>query len=1012
MWRYDFDGKFIYVDFWRPNFNWIRIKISEIPNLREKYPDEELFVTIQQFQDARSKEDELIYSPLYIDLDGDWKEVCKDAKLLIDFFNVALELKPPAYQIYFSGSKGLHIIVHPFVFGIEPRPDLHRVMDFIVKYLTRYLKLKTVDFNVYSKRRMWRLEGSLHGKSKLYKIEISEEDLNLPLKDLKALAKQPRELFPDDVNLLLEEDYPIAKEFYKTQLQDYEELTYLSQLKPSERIQETSEYPVCIQDLLENHIRKEDTRNKATLCLACYFKDIGYSYNKAEKIIVDWIKRIPRELTSIKDEKELIQRTVSVIKTVYNQEDYHFICGVARSLGLTCPGTCEAVGKKQALTPIEVKFQDAFSAKYIGLPLKIHCLPVGCSDATYAYPTRVKYACMFQKDTKICERCPLFGRGEEIIDLTPEDILSVIHCSTSSKTAYLQNLMKVPRCNSLVIEEIEKGNLIELEVINPSKSSFELFESNGASTIKKVYLTSSGIGLSEETIFTGYAVPHPRTQEIVFFAIKKEAVSTQISAFSITEEDKQDLKIFQPKDWTPEEIKKKLNEIYSDLEKNVLHIWKRRDIIFAVDLIYHTPLYFPYGNEIIKGWAELFILGDTGCGKTTICERLIKFYGLGEKISGESAKRTGLAWTWTKHGDNWFVRFGIIPINDRKLVVIDEFSGISDEEFRKLTDLRSSGIADATGGPVQARSYARTRLIFISNPKYGNAVSEFVFPLEALRQLIPRREDLRRLDLVVVAKQDDVPSDVLLALPPEGAYHQYTHDLCHKLILWAWSRKPENIIIPKAAWARILEHSKEISQQFSEKIPLAMPADFKFKLTRLALGLACRLFSTMDGENVYLHPAIIDFVVEFIKDCYIKLGYDEYSMIYKDYNMLKSEAELIYEEMRRIKNYPFLVELLLIQGELQKSSARELLHWDDDEWQANLHFLVVNRILDMKKKKNSYHLTEQGIALLKVIRQKIEEEFGSIKDALKYEMGYGYDEEKEEESFSRKEVKFNGFFTD
>lgn len=115
----------------------------------------------------------------------------------------------------------------------------------------------------------------------------------------------------------------------------------------------------------------------------------------------------------------------------------------------------------------------------------------------------------------------------------------------------------------------------------------------------------------------------------------------------------------------------------------------------------------------------MLIIGDSGQAKTTLVEKLMQHYRLGELLSGESSTRTGLVYSMQQTGSNWMLIWGAYPLNDGGLITIDELSGIEADVLAKMSDVRSSGIAKANG-VITAETSARTRAIFISNPRMVN----------------------------------------------------------------------------------------------------------------------------------------------------------------------------------------------------------------------------------------------------------------------------------------------------
>ena len=80
--------------------------------------------------------------------------------------------------------------------------------------------------------------------------------------------------------------------------------------------------------------------------------------------------------------------------------------------------------------------------------------------------------------------------------------------------------------------------------------------------------------------------------------------------------------------------------------------------------------------------------------------------------------------------------------------------------------------------------------------------------------------------------------------------HLATSDLCHNLVLWAWSRRAEHIVFVEDTEACILEAANEMSDRYSDCIPLIEGMSLRLKIARIAVAMAIRLFSTDDNERV------------------------------------------------------------------------------------------------------------------------------------------------------------------
>jgi len=167
---------FAYVD----NGKWFLnslLSTSEILNHLHRLPTNfEAFASIQNY-DAQAN---ILSCPLYIDVDSsslyDAWETTKDTwcKLKSDF-----GIDP---HVYFSGSKGFHIIM-PFI--IE-HPKCHLIAKEIAEDYCIDL-----DKSVYTSRRMWRCNGTINKKTGNFKIKVP--NIKWSLDDVLDFSKKGKD---------------------------------------------------------------------------------------------------------------------------------------------------------------------------------------------------------------------------------------------------------------------------------------------------------------------------------------------------------------------------------------------------------------------------------------------------------------------------------------------------------------------------------------------------------------------------------------------------------------------------------------------------------------------------------------------------------------------------------------------------------------------------------------------------------------------------------------------------
>lgn len=94
-------------------------------------------------------------------------------------------------KLYFSGSKGFHVMLPSSLVGVEPSEDIHMKFRKFAKRIGNGVKL---DMSIYDKVKLFRLPNTINTKSGKYKIQLrSFEVTALNAMDIKEKASQQRE---------------------------------------------------------------------------------------------------------------------------------------------------------------------------------------------------------------------------------------------------------------------------------------------------------------------------------------------------------------------------------------------------------------------------------------------------------------------------------------------------------------------------------------------------------------------------------------------------------------------------------------------------------------------------------------------------------------------------------------------------------------------------------------------------------------------------------------------------
>jgi hypothetical protein len=219
----------------------------------------------------------------------------------------------------------------------------------------------------------------------------------------------------------------------------------------------------------------------------------------------------------------------------------------------------------------------------------------------------------------------------------------------------------------------------------------------------------------------------------------------------------------------------------------------------------------------------------------------------------------------------------------------------------------------------------------------------------------------------------EVSEDVLNQLHISKVTHRYNTYLCKNLILWIWSRQPQEIIIDDQTTKAILEVASWLSQRYHPNIPLVEPADMRFKIARLSIACAGRLFSTDDGQKLIVLPCHVEFIKEFLNSIYRKpsMGYDLYSQVLKKRSFLsRIQKTEIINFIKQQPDWRLLVALLLEYKAFTKKIL--ITQWgveDSDIIKDLFRVLSKNRLIESTP-RGYYIKSPVFIELLKELNQE------------------------------------------
>ena len=368
-------------------------------------------------------------------------------------------------------------------------------------------------------------------------------------------------------------------------------------------------------------------------------------------------------------------------------------------------------------------------------------------------------------------------------------------------------------------------------------------------------------------ILIGVVIPDPKTQKVTILAYNVEEYE-DISRF---DKDKLDvlrelfktMSIGERVKWVKNNLK-----LYS-------HIINRDNLFLAELLTYLTPLRIKLDHEVENGWGITAIVGDTTTAKSKTVKKLIELFGLGMYTTAETISIVGLTGTAMQiEKSGWFVDWGFLPLNDRKLLVIDGAQKLSSGAHAKIAEAEREGVV-IVGKAAKNRAYARTREIKIANavdPQAGKfktkKIRHFLYPAQALPTVYDAIS-IARFDLAVFTREGDVKAEEVNIRFTEE-YDPRLKNLS-EVVKWCWNNTAEIVFEDEAVDYLLAEATRLHNKFHYGDIPI-VSINMKWKLAKLSVALAYLTLSTEDYSQVIVTKEHVQYIVRFLENEYTQAG--------------------------------------------------------------------------------------------------------------------------------------------
>jgi hypothetical protein len=231
------------------------------------------------------------------------------ARFLSSFFIERWRVDAGAIQLYFSGAKGFHLMLDTRLFGpVTPSKNLPLIFDSMRRHLAQEVPVplrQTIDLSIRDRVRLLRLPNTLHEKTGLYKVILSQDELHrLGAEEIRERARAVRPLTRTDETGFLSrvqvmENSAAAQLFQRIRRQSRrftrKPFSYRFR-RPADlgRLQ----FPCAgIQRIWESHI-EAGYRNNCAIRLASELRLLGLNEDEANEKLFEWNENNRIELPS------------------------------------------------------------------------------------------------------------------------------------------------------------------------------------------------------------------------------------------------------------------------------------------------------------------------------------------------------------------------------------------------------------------------------------------------------------------------------------------------------------------------------------------------------------------------------------------------------------------------------------------------------------------------------------------------------------------------------------------
>jgi hypothetical protein len=285
-------SKFIYIEGGRnlPGGKFTRneyMTIDQVQEYRKKNMNTGIYLSAYIYDSMDVKEANL-YADFYLDFDSedDFELARQDALAAIMYLTQKFTYNIPRdmIRIYFSGKKGLHLVIPATVFGIEPNQHLNEHYKTMATSVSEHVINGTLDLKIYDRRRLFRIANSRHASTNLYKIPLTYFELAMSShEDIKKLAEMPRAVEYGEAY-----EVTRAKQEYATNVEKWAN-RFGHKFSNDKKFESKplTFTPACVQELIDAGPSRGN-RNNTAAALTSFWKKQGCTEQRVWEYLVRW----------------------------------------------------------------------------------------------------------------------------------------------------------------------------------------------------------------------------------------------------------------------------------------------------------------------------------------------------------------------------------------------------------------------------------------------------------------------------------------------------------------------------------------------------------------------------------------------------------------------------------------------------------------------------------------------------------------------------------------------------